>query len=275
MRIRREHDDERDELGDDHDREQRRQAAELRQPAVRLRFAHRVPSCPCTVRQYARQPGARCEALGDPGTKIADFRRADLVRHRIAVPFDVVAECDERIAAARARASAARPGRAAVAHEDRHVSFAGGASRRREAVQRQVSRKRHDAGEFRRVAHAAGERDRAALREAGEDHALGRNPALGLARDQRFDLADRCANAGDILLRRDLRREDVVPRAHAHAAVDRDRAHGRVRKHEADRRPARSTSSGTIGSKSWPSAPRPCSQMIAWRGFGAVSSSMV
>ena len=41
----------------------------------------------------------------------------------------------------------------------------------------------------------------------------------------------------DVLLRRDLRREDVVPRAHAHAAVDRDRAHRRVRKHEAERRP--------------------------------------
>ena len=38
---------------------------------------------------------------------------------------------------------------------------------------------------------------------------------------------------------------------------------------------ARSTSSGTIGSKSWPSAPRPCSQITAWRGFGAVSISML
>ncbi len=34
-------------------------------------------------------------------------------------------------------------------------------------------------------------------------------------------------------------------------------------------------SSGTIGSKSWPSAPRPCSQITAARGFGPVSISIV
>ena len=33
-----------------------------------------------------------------------------------------------------------------------------------------------------------------------------------------------------------------------------------------------SLSSGTIGSKSWPSAPRPCSQMIAASGLAPVSS---
>src|ERR1700733_13519591 len=35
----------------------------------------------------------------------------------------------------------------------------------------------------------------------------------------------------------------------------------------------RSTSSGTIGSKSCPSAPSPCSQITACCGFGAVSIS--
>jgi hypothetical protein len=33
-------------------------------------------------------------------------------------------------------------------------------------------------------------------------------------------------------------------------------------------------SSGTIGSKSWPSAPRPCSQITVAAGFGPVSISM-
>src|SRR3954468_6042530 len=37
---------------------------------------------------------------------------------------------------------------------------------------------------------------------------------------------------------------------------------------------AGSRSSGTIGSKSWPSAPRPCSQMTAAEGDGPVASSM-
>ena len=40
-------------------------------------------------------------------------------------------------------------------------------------------------------------------------------------------------------------------------------------------RDPRGTSSGTMGSKSWPSAPNPCSQMIAAFGCGAVSTSMV
>ena len=35
-----------------------------------------------------------------------------------------------------------------------------------------------------------------------------------------------------------------------------------------------SSSSGTIGSKSWPSAPRPCSQMTQAAGLGPVSISM-
>jgi hypothetical protein len=35
------------------------------------------------------------------------------------------------------------------------------------------------------------------------------------------------------------------------------------------------TSCGTTGSKSWPSAPSPCSQMMAALGLGAVSTSMV
>src|SRR5437762_376288 len=39
--------------------------------------------------------------------------------------------------------------------------------------------------------------------------------------------------------------------------------------------PAGSSSSGTIGSKSWPSAPSPCIQMMAARGSRAVSISTV
>ena len=44
-------------------------------------------------------------------------------------------------------------------------------------------------------------------------------------------------------------------------------AHRRVREHEAQRRPvAARTSSGTIGAKSWPSAPRPCSHSTLQAG---------
>ena len=53
LRIGREHDDERDELGDDHHREQRRQAAELRQPAASRRPVHALrPSLPLGGLQY-------------------------------------------------------------------------------------------------------------------------------------------------------------------------------------------------------------------------------
>src|ERR1700680_725892 len=49
-------------------------------------------------------------------------------------------------------------------------------------------------------------------------------------------------------------------------------AWGKTKRHA---RSPRRTISGTMGSKSCPSAPRPCSQMTAASGFAAVSTSMV
>ena len=47
-------------------------------------------------------------------------------------------------------------------------------------------------------------------------------------------------------------------------------AWGKTKRTALDRR-----SSGTIGSKSWPSAPKPCSQMTAACGFDPLSISIV
>jgi hypothetical protein len=86
--------------------------------------------------------------------------------------------------------------------------------------------------------YAAGKHDRAAParnRQAG--CSTRPTAARDLALDQFAELADRDANAGFVLALRDLHAGDVVPGAHRHATVDRDRPHRRVRKHETQRRP--------------------------------------
>jgi hypothetical protein len=58
--------------------------------------------------------------------------------------------------------------------------------------------------------------------------------------EQRADLGDRRLHAFAVGAVGEVDVADVVPRAHPHAGVDRDRAHRRMRKHEAQRGPARS-----------------------------------
>ena len=88
-----------------------------------------------------------------------------------------------------------------------------------------------------------------------------------LARDERLDLSLRCLHAGHIGAASDVARRDVVPGPHPKAVVERDRPHRRMRKHEADGSDSGSLISPTIGTKSLPSAPRPCSQMTAAVGL--------
>ena len=82
------------------------------------------------------------------------------------------------------------------------------------------------------MAQSGVQRDGAALREASQYDAR-RGDATGpLACDQRLDQGLRRADACRILAAA-AHLQDVVPRAHAHAHVDGHRAHGRVRKNEA------------------------------------------
>ena len=102
---------------------------------------------------------------------------------------------------------------------------------------RQIGRQRDQPGERRGAAQARRQRDRAALREAGEQDARCRDAARDLALDQRPDLRDRLRDAGFVGAVGKIEVGDVVPRPHARTVVDRDRAHRRVRKHEAQRGP--------------------------------------
>ena len=125
------------------------------------------------------------------------------------------------------------------------------------------------------MANARVERDHAALRESGEDDAPRVDATRLLARDER----PRCApavspHAGDIGAIRDVAGRQVVPRAHPEPVVERHRPHRSMRKDEAYRQRHGSRISLTIGTKSLPSAPRPCNQMTAAAGYGPVSSSM-
>ena len=106
------------------------------------------------------------------------------------------------------------------------------------------------------------------------DDALRGDAGARSCRDELAEAADRLANAR--LVRAALRRQrlDVVPGAHAHAHVERHRPYRRVRENEADPGVVGSFSSGTIGTKSWPSAPRPCSQItLAEAGAAGASTT--
>ena len=99
---------------------------------------------------------------------------------------------------------------------------------------RQVGRERHHPGQALGVAQRGLQRDRAALRETGQHDLLAGMPCLLLPRDQFFQQALRCADAG-LVLRAAAHLQDVVPGAHAHAHVDGHRALRRVREDEAHR----------------------------------------
>ena len=103
--------------------------------------------------------------------------------------------------------------------------------------------------------------DRAALREAASTMRVAGTPRWTLALDQRFDAAPATRAARPRPRGRAVGAEDVVPGAHAEPIVDRHRPHRRVREDEAHRPRPAGSSSGTMGSKSLPSAPRPCSKI--------------
>ena len=89
--------------------------------------------------------------------------------------------------------------------------------------------------------------DRATLREADQQHAMGRHAAFAFARDQGIDLDHRFGHAFMVGAVVEIHVADVVPGPHPRAAVDGHRAHRRMREHEADRRPVATHEFGDDG----------------------------
>ena len=84
----------------------------------------------------------------------------------------------------------------------------------------------------------------AAHREAGNDDAARRNAALDLTVDQRLEACRALAHAIGIRAALGIERDDVVPGAHHHAAVNRDGARRRVWKDKAQRQVGREAELG-------------------------------
>ena len=217
----------------------------MRQRAVRRRGAHAA----VRVRGLVRACGAQYAASGAARVCRGAWRQPARAgrrfpRRRPGAPSDSCASRPRsRAPAAASRdSSAERCGTTGSAlpwpHEDRHARVRRAALGGGRGGERQVGRQRDDAGQRSRMAQAAGQRDRAALREAGEHDALGRNAALVLARDQRFDLRRSTRGCRP----RPAARAIATPRMSYHARIGMPPlivtgAHRRMRKHEAQRRP--------------------------------------
>jgi len=128
-------------------------------------------------------------------------------------------------------------------HEDRDIGIGRLAFGRQGVGQRQPGRQRHHAGQPPGVSQARLQRDRPALRESGQHDALRGDAALALARHQRLQQRLRRPDARFVLAPA-AQLDDVEPRAHRHAHVDRHRAQRRVREHEAHREARRQAQRG-------------------------------
>src|SRR6185312_3715594 len=106
------------------------------------------------------------------------------------------------------------------------------ALRREAGLEQHITRKPHDPGELFGIAGAAVKRHRAALRETGEHNLAARDATLVLASNERLDYAVRGTNSRFILRRAALDADDVVPRPHPIAVVERHRPHRRVWKYK-------------------------------------------
>lgn len=79
------------------------------------------------------------------------------------------------------------------------------------------------------------ERDRTPLRKTTEDDSIRGYSAVDFSGYELADGSIRVAESGLVFNCRTIEREDVVPRPHGHAAIDRDGTHGRVWEREAPR----------------------------------------
>src|SRR5262245_16388303 len=163
-----------------------------------------------------------------------DLGRANRVRHRVRVPFDRIALARQGVARGLGAAQRNDVVVLAVSHEDRQVPVGRARLFLEGRSKRQIRREREHAGEALREAQRGLQHDRAALRKAGQDEFRRGDAARRFAGNHLLDRLLRCPDAG-LVLGSAAELEDVVPRAHAHTVVDRHRADGGVREHEAHR----------------------------------------
>jgi len=157
------------------------------------------------------------------------------VLHRVVVPFQWLALLLQQVAAGGAACQGHHAVAAAVRLEHGGQRIGVLALGRGAVGQRQVARHAHQPRQALRVAQPRAQRDGAALREAPQHDAVRGHAALHLAVQQRVHLRKRLAQAGFVFAPYQIGAQDVVPGAHAVAAVDGDRPHWRARKHPAHR----------------------------------------
>ena len=155
------------------------------------------------------------------------------------MPCHVEADLLQRLGAGQAVLHGDHRIAVAMGEEHRLRHRVGMALRRHRLATGQVGGQRDQAGQRRLPAQAGGQCDRPALGEAGQHDARSRCPTFDLAGDQRLDLLHRLLDPGRVGAVGEVHADDVVPGAHAHAAVDGHRPQRRVREHEAQRRPLR------------------------------------
>ena len=122
-----------------------------------------------------------------------------------------------------------------MGQEDRRGSVCRISLGRDHVGQRQITRERHQAGQFFSRPQAGVQRHRATLRKTGEHDVGVRNSAVVFTLDQREYCLFRFADSAVVLHAHEVGYQNVVPRSHRHPAVDRDGLDRGVWEHEPNR----------------------------------------
>ena len=191
------------------------------------------------------------------------------------MPLHSVAQRDEPVARLRPRESGIIGSCAPWAMKMGTSRLAGAASAGELVGQRQRARQRRDPTQPLGTPEPRVKRHRPALREPEQKRRRRRHAALPLALDQRPDLPLRLAHPRLVLLPLSPAR---LMSYHARITIPLLTATGRMGAWGNTNRIATSSGksiSGTIGSKSCPSAPNPCNQITEARADDPVSTSTV
>ena len=204
-----------------------------------------------------------------------DLLPDDRMRHRVRVPFDAVASRDERAPPGLAPFEPDHRIGGAVRHEDRHVAIGRTPLFREPVRQHDVRRQGDDPRQPLRMAHArvAARSRRPARTRRGRCAARSMPRAFSRAMSASMCACDSRtpATSARFVMSPADRSYHARIRNPLLSVTGRTGACGKTKRIGSD---AGSRISPTIGTKSLPSAPRPCSQMTAAAGFGPVSSSM-
>ncbi len=186
------------------------------------------------ARVVHRQPR---QAPVQPVPQVGDLLRADLVGHRVTVPLHLEADALEHLRAGLSVLHGDHRVAVAMGEEHRLRHRSGMTPRGHVGTAGQVGRQCDKAGQRLTPAQAGGQRDRATQEKPASstrDGGMPRSPSRAIS-------ASTCTTDSSMPAA-SARVAKSMPTmssqgTHAHAAVDRHRAHRRVRKHEAQRRP--------------------------------------